>query len=255
VFELAEELGVGLADVVAAFVAARALFDFRALWSAIDAAPVAGTVQLDLHLVGIDVLRLQMADIVRTSPGAAPATLVARLKPGLGRLGGALDSLLRAEPRAQLDRFAARLTALGAPADIASALVGIEALDGAIGVGLLANDTGCSETALATAYTALGEATGLDWAKGAAAALAPADPWERLLKAGLVREFESLRLDHLRRITPAGGDPVAAVAAWLAAHGAEVARVAGPVARARAGGGVTTAMLAHLAGQARAVLA
>jgi glutamate dehydrogenase len=253
-FELAEELGVGLADVAAAFVAARALFDFRGLWAAIDGAAVAGTVQLDLHRVGIEVLRTQMADIIRCAPGAAPASLVERLKPGLQRLGASLDSFLRPEPRAQLDRFAARLTAMGALPAVATALVGIEALDGAIAVGLLASDTGIDEAALATAYTMLGEATGLDWAKGATTALNPSDPWERLLKAGLVRDFEALRLDLLRRIVPAGGDPVAITAAWLTANAVQVARLAVPIDHARAAGGVTTLMLAHLAGLARGVL-
>ena len=253
-FELAEELGVGLADVAAAFVAARALFDFRALWSAIDAAPVAGSVHLDLHLAGIEVLRTQMADLIRCAAAAAPAALVARLKPALTGLGANIDGLLRPEPRAQLERFAARLAALGAPEAITQTLVRIEALDGAVGVGLLASDTGSSEAATAAAYTALGEATGLDWAKGAAAALNPADPWERLLKAGLVRDFEALRLDLLRRIAPAGTDPSVAVADWLTTNADRLTRIAGPVARARASGGVTTAMLAHLAGQARAVL-
>ncbi|MBC7506678.1 MAG: hypothetical protein H7267_13290, partial [Sandarakinorhabdus sp.] len=88
-----------------------------------------------------------------------------------------------------------------------------------------------------------------------AAALTPADPWERLLKAGLVRDFEALRLDLLRRIAPAGTDPATAVATWLTVNADRLTRIAAPVARARASGGVTTAMLAHLAGQARAVLA
>jgi glutamate dehydrogenase len=254
-FELAEEMGQGLADVAAAFVAARALFDFRALWAAIDAAPVAGPVHLDLHVAATAALRGQMADLVRQSGGAAPSALVARLQPGLARLSDGLDGILRPEPRAQLDRLAASLAGLGAPADIAAALVRIEALDGAIGVGLLSLDIGAAEAATAAAYTLLGEATGLDWAKGAAATLDPADPWERLLKAGLVRDFEQFRLDLLRRIVPVGADPAAAVGDWLAGNAALVSRIAAPVARARAGGVVTTAMLAHLAGQARTVLA
>ena len=90
--------------------------------------------------------------------------------------------------------------------------------------------------------------------QGAAAALDPTDPWERLLKAGLMREFEQLRLDLLRRITPAGQDPGKVVEAWLADNQALVARVAAPIARARSAGGVTVPMLAHLAAQARAVL-
>ncbi|MFZ4690211.1 MAG: NAD-glutamate dehydrogenase [Polymorphobacter sp.] len=253
-FELAEELGLGLADVAAAFVSACAVFDFRALWTQIDTAAVAGTVQLDLHVAATAALRTQMADLLRCTGGAAPAAVVAQLRPGVDRLATTLDGILRPEPRAQLDRYRARLTALGAPAVIIDRLVRIEALDGAVGVGLLASDLGAGEAATAAAYTALGDATGLDWAKGAAAGLDPVDPWERLLKAGLIRDFEQLRLDLMRRVVKVGGDPGAAVAGWIDANAALVARIAGPVARARAGGAVTTAMLAHLAGQARAVL-
>jgi glutamate dehydrogenase len=254
-FELAEELGVGLADVAAAFVAGRELFDFRTLWSAIDKADVAGAVQLDLHTAGISALRVQMADIIRcVPPGTPPAETVARLRAGVDRLADALDGFLRPEPRAHLERVRARLAALGAPSDIVSSLVRIEALDGAVGVGLLASDMGVAEADTAAAYTAIGQATGLDWAKSAAASLEPVDPWERLLKAGLVRDFEQLRLDLMRRVVQPGTSPIAAVTFWLEANAPLVARIATPVERARSSASVSTAMLAHLASQARAVL-
>ncbi len=253
-FELAEEMGVGLAEVASAFVAARALFDFRDLWAAIEAADVPGPVALDLHVDAVAVLRTQMGDLLRSGGGLLPSELVARLKPGVARLGIGVFDLLRPEPRAQLERARARLTGWGTPADIADRLLTIEALDGAVGVGLLAADLGLDEAAAAMAYTRLGETLGLDWAKGAAAALSPTDPWERLLQAGLEREFEQLRLELLRRIVPGGGDPVAAVDGWLRANAGRVERIAAPVARARASGGVTTAMLAHLASTARAGL-
>ncbi|WP_310497340.1 NAD-glutamate dehydrogenase [Sandarakinorhabdus sp.] len=254
-FELAEELGTDLARVAGAFVAARSLFDFRGLWSAIDTAAVPGTVQLDLHVAGMAALRTQMGDLIRAGAGLPPATLVERLQPCLDRLGDALDQVLRPEPRAQLARLSSRLTAMGAPAAIADHLVRIEALDGAIGVGLLAATLDVSEAGTAMAYTALGEATGLDWAKSAAMALVPTDPWERLVAAGLVRDFEQMRLDLVQRLVPAGGDPARAVTDWLSASQDRVGRIAGMVARARASGTVTTAMLAYLAGQARGMLA
>jgi glutamate dehydrogenase len=253
-FEIAEELDVSLADVAAAFVAARELFDFRTVWRAIDAAPVTGALHLDLHVAAVSALRTHIADLVRQVGSSAPSVLVDRLKPGLLRLGQQLDSVIRPEPRAQLDRYAARLAAMDTPPDIAAMLVRIEALTGAIGVGLLSSELGTDEAVMAAAYSALGEATGLDWAKGAAFGLEPADPWERLLKAGLVQDFDRLRLGLLRRITPAGGDPQAAVAGWLAANPDVVERIAVPMARARAGGVVTTVMLAHLASVARLVL-
>ena len=253
-FELAEEFGVDLAAVAGAFVAARDLFDFRGLWDAIDAAAVPGLVHLDLHVHAVAALRTQMADLLRAGAGLPPSVLVAKLGPGIARMGDALADLLRPEPKAQIDRFAAALAAMGAPAEVADRLVRIEALDGAVGVGLLAADLGVDEAGIAAAYTDLGAATGLDWAKGAAAALAPTDPWERLLQAGLVRDFEALRLDLLRRLVGPGGDPQGAAAAWQAANADPVARLAAAVRRAR-DSAVSTAMLAHLAAQARQALA
>jgi glutamate dehydrogenase len=255
-FELAEELGVSLADVGGAFVAGRELFDFRALWGAIDTAEVPGPVQLELHSYAIEAMRSQMADLLRVGrTTGGPSALVARLKPGLDRLGARIAQLLRPEPQAQIDWFEATLTRAGAPADITDRLVRMHALDGSVGIGLLAADLGGDEAQVAMGYTHLGETLGLDWAKGAALLLAPTDPWERLLKAGLVRDFEQLRLDLMRRIVAPGSDPVAAVNAWLAANTARADRVCGLVARARHSGTVTTAMLAHVASQARAVLA
>jgi len=253
-FELAEEMGVGLAEVAGAFVAARELFEFPALWAGIEAAPVTGPAQLDLHVATVGVLRTQMADLLRSGHNLAPAQLIDRLRPSVAQLGQGIFDLLRPEPRAQIEAIRTQLKALAAPAPIVDAILRIAALDGAVGVGLLSSELRLDALQTARAYTRLGEELGLDWAKGAAATLDPADPWERLLQARLVRDFEHLRLGLIGRITAPGSDPVAAVEAWLASHADRVARVAGLVARARNGATVTTAMLAHLDSQARSVI-
>jgi glutamate dehydrogenase len=254
-FELAEELGVGLADVGSAFVAGRELFGFPQLWAAIDGAEVPGPVQLHLHAFAIDAMRSQMADLLRDAIPGGPSALAGKLKPGIDRLGTQIAQLLRPEPQAQIDWYAAALTKAGAPADVIARLVRMQSLSGSVGIGLLAADIGADEAALAMAYTQLGEELGLDWARGAAVALTPSDPWERLLKAGLTRDFEQLRLDLMRRIIIACEDPVNEVSQWLESNAEQSRRVAALFARARASGTVTTAMLAHLASQARAALA
>ncbi len=253
-FELAEEMGVGLAEVAGAFVAARELFDFPALWAGIEAAPVTGPAQLDLHVAAVGVLRTQMADLLRSGHGLAPGQLVERLRPSVAQLGQGIFDLLRPEPRAQIEAMRKQLEALAAPAPIVDAILRIAALDGAVGVGLLSGELHLDAAQTARAYTRLGEALGLDWAKNTAMALDPADPWERLLQARLVRDFEHLRLSLIGRIAAPGSDPLAAVETWLDSHADRVARVAGLVARARTGAIVTTAMLAHLDSQARSVI-
>ena len=253
-FELAEELGAGLADVARAFVAARALFGFADLWAAIDSADVPASVATALHREAQVVLRAQMSDLIRLGGGRSASELVATIAPGIAALGKVINRLVKSEVRGQLERMAGRLAAEGAPAALADAIIHIEALDGAVGVALLAAERRLDVAATAQAYTRLGEDVGLDWARGAAHGLSPPDPWERLLTAALVRDFEQIRLDLLRRIVPEGGDPQASIRHWLAQEGERVARIRGAIARARDGGAASPAMLAHIAGQARAAL-
>src|SRR3546814_5839250 len=79
-----------------------------------------------------------------------------------------------------------------APAPLVDRIVELHGLDGTIGVANLAARMGRegSEVALAKAYTIIGAALGVDWAKGAALALDPSDSWDRLLLAGLVRDLD-----------------------------------------------------------------
>ena len=59
------------------------------------------------------------------------------------------------------------------------------------------------ELAFTRAYTRLGEALALDWAQQQVARFVPTNQWERLLTAGLARDFEQLRIEFLAR---AGGE-------------------------------------------------
>ncbi|MFD0849406.1 NAD-glutamate dehydrogenase [Sphingosinicella xenopeptidilytica] len=254
-FELSEEQGTSLAHVASAFVMARELFDLRDLWRTIDAAAVDARTHIVLHAKSIRGLRAQMADALRASaPGDLPSACISAWKPGIQRLAKQLDKLLRPEPRAQVERLRQELLRDGAPAEITERLVELEGLDGAIGNARLASELGVPERAIADAYTRVGETLGLDWAKGVTAQLSPSDPWERLLVAGLLRDFEQLRIDLIKRQTKKGGDPVKAIEAWSAANPVLIQRMADATARARKSGVVTTAMLAHLGSQARALL-
>ncbi len=253
--ELSAELGVPLVTVAAAFVSARTLFDLPSLWAAIDSADVPATVALTLHAEAAAIIRTLVSDIARGKGAASPAHLSTRLAPGLQRLLPRLDTLLRPEPRAQVDAVRARLSAAGSPARVTDWIATLHALSGAASIVALASDLSADESRTAEAYTRLGEALGLDWAKGAAASLAPADGWERLLVATTVRNFEAMRLDLIRRITSSGEDPLTAVDQWLNARQGSAGTLAGTITAARRTGPPTLAMLAHLAGIAQNTLA
>jgi glutamate dehydrogenase len=253
-FALAEEEGAALSDIAAMFVTAERLFDIGKLWADIDAAQLTETGRLTLFELVTAGLRAQMADLLRTMPaGLQPGEMVTTLAPGVGRLSAKVGELLQGEGRRASQALADRLDAAGAPADIAARIARLFDLDGAIGLAALGARSGVDETALTRAFTHVGEALGLDWAQTTALRLRPTDPWERLLTAGLARDFQQMRLDFLARI--GGKDPEKAVEAWLVEHKPRVSAFHDIVVRARSNSAPNAAMLAQIAGQARGLLA
>ena len=254
-FELGEEEGASLADIAANFVVAERLFDLPKLWTAIECAdmPEAGRIEL-LDEVAV-ATRSQIADLLRvTAPGASPADTYDRLHKGIAALDAKTKELLLAEGKAQASAIAAKLEAAGAPKPLAAKIVRLFELDGAVGLADLGTRLKLDEAELTRAFTKLGSALGLDWAQTSAARITSSDPWERVLIAGLARDFQQLRLDFLARGITKGGDPHAYIDGWLEKNTGRVGHFKALVDRARHAAAPNAAMLAQIAGQARALL-
>ncbi len=252
-FELAEEEGAALSDIAAMFVVAERLFGLDDLWAAIEAAAMPEAARLLLFDEVAAATRSHIADLLRvTGAGAAVGPVLERLGRGIDALDRATEALLLEEGRAQSDGIARQLQSAGAPADLATRVVRLFQLDGAVGLADLGERLRLDETVLTRAFTSLGQALGLDWAQATAARIASSDPWERLLLAGLARDFQQLRLQFLAR----GGaaDPQTTVDAWLATNAARVAQFKQVIDRARHAAQPNAAMLAQIAGQARVLL-
>ena len=85
----------------------------------------------------------------------------------------------------------------------------------------------------------------------------PSDPWERLLVAGLARDFQQMRLDFLKRLagTRLGKkNPLAAAEEWGRTHMTSIAAFRSMVHRAENAVTISPAMLAQIASQARNLL-
>ena len=252
-FELAEEEGASLGDIAAMFVTAERLFALPELWTEIESAAMPERARIALFDELAQAARGQIADLLRVFPtGTLPAAAIDRLSKGVIDLDQQVGQLLQAEARAGSARIAERLCAEGAPAELVSRVVRLFELDGAVGLTDLARTLKLDIADLTRAFTTLGQTLGLDWAQSVAARLQPTDPWERLLIAGLARDFQQLRLDFLA--AHGTRDPGGAVATWLEEHRPRVDQFATVVRRARNAGIPTAAMLAQIAGQARVLL-
>ncbi|MGN6499882.1 MAG: NAD-glutamate dehydrogenase domain-containing protein, partial [Tsuneonella sp.] len=257
-FELAEEEGAGLAQVAAAFVAAEQLFGLDALWARLDGAAMPESARLLLFDRIAAAMSGQMADLLRAGAGlGAPSRLVAELAAGVADLSDATTNLLAGESRQQSARLRAQFIQAGAPDRIAAEVGHLFDMDGAVGLAKLARDADIGARKLTGAFTHLGAELGLDWAQGTAALMDPSDVWERLLVAGLARDFQQMRLDFLRRLArrkDAKSDPAGAVGDWLEAHREEIRQFRAMIGRAQTQAPVAPAVLAQIASQARNLL-
>ncbi len=252
-FELAEEEGAALGDIAGAFVIVEKLFALPQLWADIESATMDEAARLMLFEQVAEEVRAQMADLLRNAvAGRTIGEAIATLEDGVRALDVASAEIIGDEGRAQSGDFERRLCALGAPSALVTRVVHLAELDGAIGLASLAGRSGTEPKALAAAFTHLGATLGIDWAQGAAMRATPTDPWERLLIAGLARDFQQMRLEFLAR---AGGDPQDLVAAWLEAQAPRVRQFRALIDRARTAASPGAAMLAQIASQARVLLA
>jgi glutamate dehydrogenase len=252
-FDMTEEEGASLQQVVSAFLVAERLLDLDKLWEEIEEAQLPETVRIELFSIAAQSIRAHLSDVLRSSGGEVRvSTLSEMLEPGVRKVSAAAARLIRAEVRNEAAARRDRLLSLGASEEIVRGLVRLYELDGVFGIAALASRQKLDELAVTRAYTRLGEALGLDWAQQQVARYVPADQWERLLTAGLARDFEQLRIEFLTRCP--NGDLDDCVDSWVAHHGAQIKQFRQLIDRARHEGHVSAPMLAQISGQARILL-
>ncbi len=257
-FELAEEEGVGLAEVASAFVVAERLFGLDPLWRDLEDAPISEGARLMLFDRLAAAVGNLMSDVLRTAAGKVDAgKMIGELQTSVTTLIAGREELLTDEPRARSKALQASFVAAGTPQPLAARVANLFDFDGAVGLAQAARATGIEPCLLTHAFTDVGTRLGLDWAQGTAAYMSPSDIWERLLVSGLARDIQQMRIEFLRRqiATKSGkADPRGAVAAWAERNAQGVAQFRAMIARAQARPPVGAAMLAQIASQARNLL-
>ncbi len=251
--DLTEEEGVSLGQVVTAFLVAERLLGLDRIWALLETAAVSEIARIELFAIAARSIRAHLSDILRSAGGETSVSALARLfEPGLKTVSAATSRLIRGEVRSEAAARRERLAALGASEDLVDALIRLFELDGVFAIAALGARKGVDQLALTRAYTRLGEALGLDWAQGQVARFVPSDQWERLLTAGLARDFEQLRIDFLSRSRDK--DLEQAVERWVERNAARTAQFRQLIGRARIAPAVSASMLAQIASQARILL-
>jgi glutamate dehydrogenase len=251
--DMTEEEGVALPQVVTAFLVMERLLDLQNLWAKIEAAKVPEKIRIELFSVAAKSVRNHLGDVIRAAAGETSVRRVCELlKPGVDKVSSHTSALIRAEVRGEAAARRNRLEALGAEKDIVNRLVRLYELDGIFGIAAMGAHKQLDELAVTRAYTRLGEVLGLDWSQQQVTRFIPSDNWERLLAAGLSRDFEQLRIDFINRTR--GEEPDESVNRWIERNPKRIAQFRALIDRAKSSGQVTAPMLSQIASQARILL-
>ncbi len=251
--DMTEEEGVGLPQVIVAFLVAERLLDLQSLWAKIERAEIAEPKRIELFSLAAKTIRAHIGDVIRAAAGDTNvAQICEMLRPGLEKVAAKTAGLIRAEVKGESAVRRTQLVELGASKDIVDRLVRLYELDGVFGISALGARKELDELAITRAYTRLGEVLGIDWAQQQVARYMPSDNWERLLAAGLIRDFEQLRIDFLSRTR--GEEPDESVERWVERNPKRIAQFKALIDRAKLAGSVSVPMLAQIASQARILL-
>jgi glutamate dehydrogenase len=183
-----EETGTNAADVLRAYVVAREVFGLRELWRAVEALDnrVPTTAQAGVYLQVRRLLDRAVRWLVtsRRSPIDVPAE-IERLKPGVSRLLGELDSYFRGTEREALQAHVRQLAEAGVPEDLAGWSTRVLYGFGLLDVVSVAASTGRGLSEVAAVYFVLSERFRVDALLSRISDLPRENRWQTLARMAL----------------------------------------------------------------------
>jgi glutamate dehydrogenase len=259
VFDVREEIGLPVEQIVSAFLIIRDSFGLNKIWSALDELDysVDAALQTEMHVGLCNFLSRQTGWFLRNLPKPLNVPdLVARYSKGLIKLLASPERVL--SPLA-LEAYAARrqdYESQGVPKALARKVAAIEAMSPACDIVNVAESLNRKAQDVAKAYFEVGHIVGFDWLRSTAAAVGPESHWDSLAINSAVDDLADQQRE-LTRIILSGakvtGGPVM-VSRWAKAEAGTVYRTNRLLDEIRSSGAVTVAKLSFAARQFRSIL-
>ncbi len=221
---MTEDTGASVVDVMRAWLVSREVFDFAALWSAIDAldATVAVDTQFSLFLDLRRMVERGALWVLRhRRPPFGLAETVAELKPGISELAVTLGSRLRGRMAdVAMSEEASRLAA-GVPEALAERAGAWPVLHTAFDLVDLSQATGRRVGALSAVQWELFDALDLMWLWEGIASLPRSDRWQTQARSALRDDLLSTLAELTEACVLSGGS----VEEWISINARPVGRV------------------------------
>jgi glutamate dehydrogenase len=220
VHEVREKTGMPPEEIARAYLAARDVFDLRALWREIEALDNQVPATLQSSLLAECGRLIEGGTVWLLRLGEHPLD-VRRHVDACGRaareLAEMLPSVVCDERRAALDARAAALEEQGVPSALAARVARLPLLAFALEIARIARETEQPMERAARAYFGVGVRHGFDWLRRAATMLPADSAWDKLAISALLEEIQSNQAALATRVlqnAPADAGVPEAIEAW-----------------------------------------
>jgi len=259
VYEVKEETGLGVEDIIAAFVVVREIFGLQHQWEAINALDykVDASVQYDMHQSVSDSLKIQVMWMLRHLPRPFNGSdLVERFKQPVAKLFGIKQEIL-SDPAQEA--FLARrdgLKDLGVGHDLATFVSAVEVLASGPDIITVAAEAGKPVDYVAAVHFALGDMLGFDWLRQRADRIQPDDHWEVLAIRSLLEDLADQQRSLVEAVCKGAGDKTAkkATKEWQEAQQTRIIRAERLIDDLASSGTLSVAKMSFAARHLRSIL-
>ena len=259
VYEIKEETGLGVEDIIAAFVIVREIFDLQEVWEGINHLDykVPAKLQMQMHESISLFLKQQVMWFLRNLPQPFDiADIIQRFNDPIATLFNAPGTILSGPAADTLKAKRQTLKEAGVPMKLHRKITAIEVLSQAPDIIWVAEQVKLPLEEVAIAYFTLGDKLGLEWLREKALSMTTPDHWEKLAIRSEVEEISDLQRDNTRQVLEEGSGKKASaiIKRWKIHNQTRLIRTARLTEDIRTSGSVTVSKLSFATRRLRAIL-
>ncbi len=259
VYEVKEETGLGVGDIVAAFVVVREVFGLQQQWDAINALDykIDAAVQYDMHQSVSDSLKSQVLWMLRNIDQPFNVSdLVDRFKLPFEKLFGIKQNVLSKPAQSAFVERRDGLKSAGVGHDLATFVSAFEVLASGPDIIMVAEECGKSVDYVAGVHFALGDLLDFDWLRQRADRIALDDHWETLATRSILEDLADQQRHLVRQVCINAGKKTVkqAMAAWEKEQATTLIRSGRLAEDLRSSGALSVAKLSFAARHLRSIL-
>lgn len=215
---LRDETGRRVSDIARAYIAARDVFEIRALWEGIES--LDNAVPADIQHRMLQIIMKTVAEVSRwfLRYGGHPFDLgpcLERYENGMVVVAAQLEALLPPKRKAVVRRRLRRLRDQGVPEDLAIRIAVMDIMPSSCDVARTAEESGVPVERVGKVYFAVGERFGFDRLRRAAEQLKQQGPYMQAAVAAVLDDLSTHQSEITRQVVVHPGRAKAAINEWV----------------------------------------